>query len=136
MHRSMFFLILTLFLAMGTISCGDDTKNPAHPDTTPPVVTLLVPENGLVMPGPRSFPFQARATDDTGVVRVEFLFDNVVVGQDSTASPDSSGVADLYDYTWQNSPLAAGNHHVTARAHDKADNSSDAPVATITITAR
>ena len=128
MHRSVTFLILTVMLAMGATSCGDEAK-PVRPDTTAPVVTLLEPVDGLEMTGPRSLPFQARATDDTGVTRVDFLFDGEVVGQDST------GTGDLYDCTWQNEPIAAGQHHATARAHDAAGNSSD-DVATITITAR
>jgi hypothetical protein len=127
MHRSLIFPILTIILALGTTSCGSDDK-PVRPDTTPPVVSLLEPVNGREMSVPRSLPFQARATDDTGVTRVDFLFDGEVVGRDST------GTEDLYDYTWQNSPISVGRHHATARAYDAEGNSSDA-VATITITA-
>lgn len=112
---------------MRGVSCGDDDE-PVKPDTTPPIVTLLVPVNGSQMIGPRSFPFQARATDDTGVARVDFLFDGDVVGRDST------GNGGLYDFTWQNPPLPAGLHHASARAFDAVGNSSD-EVAAITISA-
>jgi hypothetical protein len=127
MHRSLIFLVLTIILTLGTTSCGDNDEPVPH-DSTPPVVTLLDPTDHQQMSGPRSLPFQARATDDTGVTRVEFLFDAAVVGQ------DSSGTGDLYEYTWQNPPISAGRHYATARAHDAAGNSSDA-VSTITIIA-
>jgi hypothetical protein len=127
MHRSLIFPILIVFLWIGTTSCGGHDKPPRPAsDSTPPVVSLLDPVDGQEMIGPRSFPFQARATDDTGVTRVEFLFDGVVLGQDTTGSDD------LYEYTWQNSPISAGRHRAAARAHDAAGNSSDA-VATVTI---
>jgi hypothetical protein len=130
MRRSLIFLILTSMSVMGMTSCGDD-DNPVRPDTTPPVVTLLAPVNGQEMSVPRSLSFQAQARDDTGVTFVEFLFDDRVVGQDST------GTDDLYECTWENHqdpPVSAGQHHATARAHDAAGNRSDA-VVTITITA-
>lgn len=130
MHRSVIFLNLTIVLAMATASCGDDNK-PARPDSSPPVVTLTEPVDGVAMIGPRSLPFQAQATDDTGVTRVEFLFDDVVVGQDTSGTGD---LRNVYDYTWQNPPISVGRHRAAARAHDVAGNTSEA-VASITIIA-
>ncbi len=126
MFRSLTSLVLGLVLAAGIASCGDDDK-PPRPDTTPPVVTLVAPENGLATPNPRSVLFQAEATDDTGVTGVDFLFDGAIVGRDSI------GTGDLYELTWENEPLSVGTHHAAARAHDAAGNSSE-DTATITIT--
>jgi len=76
-------------------------------DTQAPVVTASHAVNGT------QHVFSATATDNVGVVRVEFWVDGVLKGTDASAP---------YTLTLEGSSLAPGNHRLVAKAYDAAGN--------------
>ncbi|HET9864724.1 MAG TPA: Ig-like domain-containing protein, partial [Steroidobacteraceae bacterium] len=110
-------------LAAGTHSAtatAVDNGNPALSTTSaavsftvagggnnPPTVSLSSPGAGQSFAAGAAIPLAATASDDGGVVRVEFRIDGNLVGSD-TSSP----------YTFSATGVAAGSHSVTATAID------------------
>ena len=76
-------------------------------DTTPP--TVSVTENGSA----GTITFNATASDNVGVTKVEFYVDGALAGTD-TASP--------YTLALDSATLANGGHSLTAKAYDAAGN--------------
>jgi uncharacterized repeat protein (TIGR01451 family) len=73
-----------------------------------PTVRLSAPTDGQVFPAPATVPLQAIATDPDGqVVRVEFVANGRVIGQDTT---------DPFQFTWTGVP--ADTYELVARATD------------------
>jgi hypothetical protein len=90
----------------------------------PPRVQLTSPADGATIRPPQTVLFAADATDvDGSIARVEFLVDNVVVGQDDSAP---------YEFSWR--PVG-GLHDLTARAFDRAGASADSEFITIDVDA-
>jgi glucose/arabinose dehydrogenase/regulation of enolase protein 1 (concanavalin A-like superfamily) len=88
-----------------------------------PKVILTKPYNGAHFANPTFMTLEAGASDSDGAIaRVEFLVDNVKVGEDSTAP---------YSFAW-NSP-EVGIHEVVARAVDTAGGSSASPTSLVTV---
>jgi Zn-dependent metalloprotease len=101
-------------LAWATVGVGT-----APVDTVPPVVHITAPLTGTsVQPG---FEVDATATDDQGIIRVDFSVDGAVVGTSST-SP--------YTYTTAGT-LAPGSHVIAATAYDAINHASDSVTVTI-----
>ena len=86
----------------------------ARPDTQAPSVTLTAPTANQRLAG--AFALSADASDDVGVVRVEFYADGVTKLGEAGAAPWTAS-ADLR-------ALADGMHVLTARAFDAAGNSA------------
>jgi hypothetical protein len=91
---------------------GASTASPARTfslgsGNTAPTVTLTSPTAGQSIAAGAAVPLAATATDNSGVIRVEFYIDNALVGTD-TSSP----------YTFSASGVAAGSHAATAIAYD------------------
>jgi uncharacterized repeat protein (TIGR02543 family) len=98
-------------------------------DTTPPTVEIAKPLNAIylfnepVLPSKSPIIIQAitievNASDNqSGVNRVEFLIDNVVKGNDSSAP---------YTYDW--STILSGKHTIKATAFDNAGHSASAEI--------
>src|SRR5262249_38901304 len=91
-------------------------------DATPPTVSMTAPANATTVSG--SVTVSATASDNVGVVGVQFLLDGVNLGAEDTASP--------YSVTWNTTSASNGSHTVSARARDAAGNSSTASV-TVTV---
>jgi hypothetical protein len=72
-----------------------------------PVVALTAPANGATFVAPAALSLAATASDDGGVVAVEFYQGSTLLGVDTT-SP--------YTFNWSN--VAAGRYVLTARALD------------------
>ncbi len=72
-----------------------------------PMATITLPANNASVNG--LIPLNANATDDLGVVKVEFFVDGSLVGADTT-SP--------YSYSWNSTTVPNGSHAVQARATD------------------
>ena len=82
------------------------------PDLTPPTVALTAPAEGSTVSG-TTVTVSANATDDVGVVGVQFILDGSVnIGGEVTSSP--------YSVTWNTLGAANGGHVLTARARDAA----------------
>jgi len=98
---------------------------PPPADTTPPTVSITAPANGATVKG--TVTVTASASDNVGVVGVQFLLDNGVSGSaEATTAP--------YSISWNTVTASDGSHNITAIARDAAGNRSpvSAPV-TVTV---
>ena len=91
------------------------------PGDQPPNVSLTSPSDGGSFLTTDSITFSANATDDVGVVRVEFFANGTLLGGDD-AGPFSISAT-----------LAAGTHAITAKAVDTAGASTTSSAVTITV---
>jgi hypothetical protein len=92
-------------------------------DTTRPSISLTAPGNGAVVTGIASL--QATATDDIGVIGVQFRIDGVDAGAEDRSPP--------YAIDYDTTALANGTHTFTAVARDAAGNSATATGITVTV---
>ena len=90
------------------------TVSNTAPDTTPPTVSMTAPANGATVSG--SVTVSATASDNVGVVGVQFLLDGATLGAEVTVAP--------YSTTWNSASSTNGTHTLTARARDAAGNST------------
>ena len=86
-------------------------------DTTPPVVGITNPAAGNVA---GSLQIQATATDNVGVVGVQFKVDGVNLGSEIATAP--------YGVAWDTTTVADGPHTLTVVARDVANNSGTTSV--------
>ena len=99
------------------------TPGTANAVNAAPTVTLTSPLDAAHITPPEVVAFTATATDDDGtIVKVEFLSDNLVVGE-ATAAP--------FAFNW--SGAEAGRHDVSARATDNSGNATETDPVTISI---
>lgn len=100
-------------------------SNNSDVDTIAPGVSLTTPVNGAVVTGVVAF--GANASDNLGVVRVEFYVNNGLLASDNT-SP--------YEVSWNTSELTQGSSHIlNARAYDEAGNVGTSQEASVLISA-
>ncbi len=92
-------------------------------DLEPPTVTVTAPAGGATVSG--QVTLSASATDDIGVVGVQFRVDGVAVGAEDTSAP--------YSVAWSSSSVANGSHAVTAVARDAAGRSTTSASVTVTV---
>src|SRR5207237_8418352 len=62
----------------------------AAPDTTPPTVSIISPVNGQTVQG--TLTVSANASDNVGVVGVQFFVDGAPLGAEDTSAPYSVSV--------------------------------------------
>jgi hypothetical protein len=86
----------------------------APPDTTPPTVKISSPSDGSNVVGVVNI--AADASDDVGVVGVQFQVDGTNVGTEDTTTP--------YAVPWDSQNYTLGVHALTAVARDAAGNTS------------
>jgi hypothetical protein len=91
-------------------------------DTTPPSVTLTSPANAATVSG--VITVTANASDNVGVVGVQFLLDGNDLGLEDTGAP--------YSTSWNTATVSNGQHVLTARARDAAGNTATSSV-TVTV---
>lgn len=93
---------------------GDDPPPPPPPgrDTTPPEIEITSPTGTSELSGTTAL--AATATDDVGVVAVQFGVDGTSVGPLLTHPP--------WRVTWDTSSVADGVHEISAVAFDAAQN--------------
>ncbi len=83
--------------------------NPPPPDTTPPTVSMTAPANNGTVSG--SVTVSANASDNIGVVGVQFLLGGTPLGAEDTTAP--------YSVTWNSTSVANGGPYLlSARARD------------------
>src|SRR5437773_5772858 len=98
---------------------GDFTfTTQAAPDTTPPTVSITAPPNGATVPG--TVTVSASASDNVGVMGVQFKLDGVNLGAEDTTNP--------YSISWNSSLAANGTHTLTALARDAAGNTATSAI--------
>jgi len=107
--------VVTLTVQDADGNTDTDTLTVTVWDVTAPTVSVSSPSEGAIVSG--TVPVTATASDNLGVVRVEFFLDGTGVGQDTTAP---------YVTTLPPSGLGLGNHTIEATAYDAAGNSASA----------
>jgi hypothetical protein len=92
-------------------------------DSTLPTVSMTAPAAGAPIAG--TVTVTASATDNVGVVGLQFKLDGVNLGADVTAAP--------YTLAWITTTAANGTHTLTAVARDAAGNSATAAGVSVTV---
>jgi hypothetical protein len=92
-------------------------------DTTPPTVSVTAPLAGATVTG--TIPLTAIATDNVGVVGVQFGLDGANYAAEITVPP--------YTTTWNSSVVANGPHTINAVARDAAGNRASSTLVTVTV---
>ena len=88
------------------------TTGAPPPDTTLPIVSITAPITGAIVSG--RIDVTATASDNVGVVGVQFLLDGTPLGAQDTTSP--------YSVSWDASTATPGARVLSARARDAANN--------------
>ena len=107
--------------ALATDGAGlqSSTSETVTVDNTPPTVSLTAPTGGATLSG--TVPLTATAGDaGSGIAKVDFLVDGKVVATATTGGPS-------YSVNWNTTTTANGTHTVTARATDRAGNTTTTP---------
>src|SRR5206468_1752630 len=89
-------------------------------DTTPPTVGVTAPASGATVSG-TSVPVSASASDNVGVVGVQFKLDGVNLGAETTGP---------YSVTWNTTTAANDTHTLSASARDAAGNTTTSATVT------
>ncbi len=91
-------------------------------DNVPPTTTLTAPTAGQTLVG--NVTLTATASDNVGVTKVEFYYDDKLIGEDLTAP---------YSLVWNTATISSGSHTIKSKAYDAAGNSTfSSPVSAIT----
>ncbi len=107
---------VSAFDIAGNQTVSDIRQLTAQNDLSPPVITFNQPPTPIeaaTVSGQQSI--SATATDDVGVVKVDFLVNNVVVASDNVAP---------YAFTWNSLLNADGAASLSAAAYDAVGNST------------
>ena len=99
------------------------TATTPAPDTTPPVTDLTAPTPEATISG--TVVVAADATDDVGVVGVQFLLDGSPLNAEDTSAP--------YSTSWDTSAVGNGPHVLTGRARDAAGNMTTSGPRNVTV---
>jgi hypothetical protein len=92
-------------------------------DTTDPTVSISAPAGGATVSG--TLNVSATASDNVGVVGVQFKLDGVNLGAEDTTSP--------YSTSWNTTTASNGSHTLTAVARDAAGNTTTSAVVTVAV---
>jgi fibronectin type 3 domain-containing protein len=92
-------------------------------DTTGPTVAITSPSGGSTVSGTVSV--DASASDNLGVVGVQFRLDGAALGAEDTAAP--------YAVPWNTATAADGPHALTAVARDAAGNTTTSSTTTVIV---
>ncbi|HYR12604.1 MAG TPA: N,N-dimethylformamidase beta subunit family domain-containing protein, partial [Mycobacterium sp.] len=92
-------------------------------DTTPPTVSITAPVSGATVGATTSV--TASASDNVGVVGVQFLLDGANLGVEDAAAP--------YSVSWNTTTASNGSHTLTAVARDAAGNRTTSAPVTVTV---
>ena len=95
----------------------------AASDMTPPNVTLSNPLTGTRLAG--TITVAANATDDVGVVGVQFLLDGAPLGSEVTIPP--------YARDWDTTTVSDGTHTLVSTARDSAGHVTTSPTVEVTV---
>jgi len=92
-------------------------------DTTPPTVSITAPAAGATVSG--TVTVSATASDNVGVVGVQFKVDGANSGAEDTTSP--------YSISWVTTAVANGSHSLTAVARDTSGNTTTSSAVAVTV---
>ena len=99
------------------------TVNNPTPDTTGPVVAISAPTANSTVTG--TLTVSAAATDNVGVVGVQFTLDGATLGVEDTGAPFAT--------TWVSTSASAGIHTLRAVARDAAGNRTTSAGVLVTV---
>ena len=99
-------------LSASDVSALFTADNAPPPDTTPPTVAITAPAAGATVSG--TVTVSANASDNIGVVGVQFYLDGATLGSEDTSAP--------YSISWNTTTSINGSHTLTAVARDAAGN--------------
>ncbi len=104
---------------------GPETSgSPTSPDTAAPTVSLTAPSASATVSGTTTA-VSANASDNVGVVGVQFKLDGNNLGSEDTSSP--------YTTNWDTNATTNGSHTLTAVARDAAGNSTTSGSVSVTV---
>src|SRR5438445_2759711 len=109
--------------AAGNLATSADFTLTTLIDPTPPTVSITSPLNGTTVSS--TITVSATATDNVGVVGVQFQLDGANVGAEVTAAP--------YTLSWNTATASNGLHTLTAVARDAAGNTATATAVSVTV---
>ena len=109
--------------AMGNRGTATGVAVVVSNDTTAPTVSVTSPAGGATVIG--SITIGAAASDNVGVVGVQFTLDGVNLGAEQPAAAS-------YAMTWNSATVANGAHVIAAVARDAAGNQQTSSV-TVTV---
>src|SRR5439155_482288 len=92
-------------------------------DTTAPTVSVTAPAGGSTVSGTTTV--TASASDNVGVVGVQFKLDGANLGLEDTTTP--------YSVSWDTTTASNASHTLTAIARDAAGNTTTAAAVTVTV---
>src|SRR5207245_6894004 len=92
-------------------------------DNAPPTISMSSPNPDATVTG--TITVSASATDNVGVVGVQFKLDGVNLGAEVTTAP--------YSIYWTTTLRANGSHSVTAVARDAAGNTATSAAVSVTV---
>lgn len=107
---------------VGNAAAIQVTVNNTTTDTQPPTVSIANPANGATVSG--AVDLQANASDNVGVVRVEFYADTTLIGTDTSAP---------YALSWNSGSVTNGAHALSAKAFDAAGNVGSSAQVNVTV---
>src|SRR5438132_742588 len=99
------------------------TVNNAVPDATPPTVSVTSPAGGSTVSA--TITVSGTASDNVGVVGVQFKLDGINLGAEDTATP--------YSVSWNTTTATNSSHTLTAVARDAAGNTTTSTAVTATV---
>jgi len=99
------------------------TANNVAPDTTAPTVSISSPASGATVSG--SVSLSASASDNVGVVGVQFRVDGANLGAEDTTS--------AYSASWDTRTASNGSHSISAVARDAAGNTRTSTAISVTV---
>jgi hypothetical protein len=114
---------LTVRLGTGSGSGGSGSGG-TFSETLAPFVSMAAPVSGATVSG-SAVSVSASATDNVGVVGVQFQLDGANLGGEDLSSP--------YSTAWNSTGTSNGTHTVTAIARDAAGNKTTSSAITITV---
>ncbi len=97
----------------------EPTAQPTPSDQIAPVVTITYPQNNTKVRRGQFINLQANASDNIGVVKVEFYVNSSLVCSDSSPA---------YQCNWRVPSDKRSQHLITAKAYDGAGNASTATI--------
>src|SRR2546422_487134 len=109
--------------AAGNLATSADFTLTTLIDTTPPTVSMTAPAAGSTVAG--TITVSTSATDNVGVVGVQFKLDGANLGTEVTTAP--------YSTSWNTTLAANGSHTLTAVARDAAGNTATSAAVSVTV---
>ncbi|HEY2940896.1 MAG TPA: Ig-like domain-containing protein [Vicinamibacteria bacterium] len=114
--------------AIGRDAAGNSTISSAVTvtvmnDTTPPTVSITSPSSGATVGG--VITVTANASDNVGVVGVQFRVDGANLGAEDTSAP--------YSVSWDTGTATPGTHSLTAIARDAVNNTATSTAVSVTV---